>query len=121
MEFNLLLSLITVFASFYKCQIQQNFEIQNYKQNFRITNFGGKKSIEYKGIIIPALLIVDSAFRLSESMMNPYPFRENANTIDGKFNYTLSKCTKVVEKLFFPSKRQSSFCTHVFKAILTVS
>lgn len=89
---------------------------------FKITNkilespILGEKSIEYKGIIIPVLLIVDSAFRLSESMMNPYPFRENTNTIEGKFNYTLLKCRKVVGAFL---SFQTTICIQVSIAIFT--
>lgn len=42
----------------------------------------------------------DSAFRLSECMMKPYPFYANASEKQKKFNYTLSKCRRVVENAF---------------------
>ncbi|KAI8123866.1 putative nuclease HARBI1 [Lucilia cuprina] len=59
-----------------------------------------EKAIMYNGINIPVLLIGDSAFRLSKSMMKPYPFQVNAPIEERNFNYTLSKSRRVVENAF---------------------
>lgn len=45
-------------------------------------------------------LIGDSAFRLSEHMMKPYPFLVDKTPEQEKFNYELSKCRRVVENAF---------------------
>lgn len=52
------------------------------------------------GVNIPVLLIGDSAFRLSKTMMKPYPFYVNQNEVEQLFNYVLSKARRVVENAF---------------------
>ena len=49
---------------------------------------------------VPFVVLVDSAFRLSTSVMKPYPFRVDKTESQKKFNYTLSKCRRVVENAF---------------------
>lgn len=52
------------------------------------------------GVNVPALLIGDSAFRLSDTLMKPYPFRADATTKEKTYNYALSKARRVVENAF---------------------
>ncbi|XP_055839179.1 uncharacterized protein LOC129907133 isoform X1 [Episyrphus balteatus] len=52
------------------------------------------------GVDIPVLLLGDSAFRLSEYLMKPYPFNTTATEAEKNFNYVLSKCRRVVENSF---------------------
>lgn len=59
-----------------------------------------QQSIFYDGVKIPVMLIGDSAFRLSECMMKPYPFNVNSSEKQRIFNYTLSKSRRVVENAF---------------------
>lgn len=54
----------------------------------------------YGGVKVPVLLMGDSAFRLSDCMMKPYPFHVNASAKQKNFNYSLSKCRRVVENAF---------------------
>lgn len=58
------------------------------------------KSVLLDGVRVPVVLIGDSAFRLSDSMMKPYPFKINASNKEKNFNYSLSKCRRVVENAF---------------------
>ena len=59
-----------------------------------------KQAIVYDGVKIPVLLVGDSAFRLSECVMKPYPFHANASEKQEIFNYNLSKSRRVVENTF---------------------
>lgn len=51
-------------------------------------------------INVPVLLIGDSAFRLSQFLMKPYPFTTNQPPMEKVFNYKLSKCRRVIENAF---------------------
>lgn len=52
------------------------------------------------GVEIPVLLIGDSAFRLSNIVMKPFPFSVNQSQHEKLFNYRLSACRRVVENAF---------------------
>ncbi|XP_055918512.1 putative nuclease HARBI1 [Eupeodes corollae] len=52
------------------------------------------------GVDVPVVLIGDSAFRFSESLMKPFPFSTAATAEEKNFNYSLSKCRRVVENCF---------------------
>nr|XP_029729803.1 uncharacterized protein LOC109406605 isoform X2 [Aedes albopictus] len=52
------------------------------------------------GVEVPLLLIGDSAFRLSDTVMKPYLFRAHSNELERTFNYFLSKARRVVENAF---------------------
>ncbi|XP_067648025.1 uncharacterized protein [Eurosta solidaginis] len=49
---------------------------------------------------IPAHIISDSAFRLSQYVMKPYPYNIENSAGQKLFNYRLSKCRRVVENAF---------------------
>ena len=59
-----------------------------------------EESISVNGIEIPVVILGNSAFRLSESLMKSYPFHVSASLQEKKFNYALSKCRRVVENAF---------------------
>lgn len=52
------------------------------------------------GVDVPVLIIGDSAFRLSEKLMKPYPFQVSQSHREKTFNYALSKSRRVVENAF---------------------
>ncbi|XP_058817539.1 putative nuclease HARBI1 [Topomyia yanbarensis] len=52
------------------------------------------------GVNVPILLIGDSAFKLSQNLMKPFPFAINQNEDERLFNYVLSRCRRVVENAF---------------------
>lgn len=82
-----------------RCNDSSIFEKSRLNQmlsNGLLNNYS--KSIN--GSNIPTFLIGDSAFRLSEYMMKPYPFSTAASDYEKTFNYNLSKCRRVVENAF---------------------
>ena len=61
-----------------------------FKSNCRIIN----------GVEVPVLLIGDSAFRISDILLKPYPYKADQPNQERVFNYHLSKCKRVVENAF---------------------
>lgn len=65
-----------------------------------------EKSVLLDGVRVPVVLIGDSAFQLLDSMMKPYTFKitcinfERVRLQGKNFNYSLSKCRRVVEYAF---------------------
>lgn len=55
---------------------------------------------EIQGVDVPVHLIGDSAFRLSDKVMKPFPFNTSQSRAQKAFNYKLSKCRRVVENAF---------------------
>lgn len=51
-------------------------------------------------VSVPVCVLGDSAFKLSPNLMKPYPFSTNQSESEKNFNYTLSKCRRVVENFF---------------------
>ncbi|XP_075161790.1 uncharacterized protein LOC142234515 [Haematobia irritans] len=82
-----------------RCNDSSLFEKSNL---FRILQDGRLKqnSSLINGKLIPAFIIGDSAFKLSEFLMKPYPFSTEASPSEKWFNYCLSKCRRVVENAF---------------------
>ncbi|XP_062557829.1 putative nuclease HARBI1 [Armigeres subalbatus] len=52
------------------------------------------------GLEVPILLIGDSAFKLSPTLMKPFPFIINQSEDERLFNYILSRSRRVVENAF---------------------
>uniref|UniRef100_A0A336L2I1 CSON003839 protein n=1 Tax=Culicoides sonorensis TaxID=179676 RepID=A0A336L2I1_CULSO len=52
------------------------------------------------GYRVPCLILGDSAFRLRNYVMKPYPFVPTMNPIQRHFNYLLSKSRRVIENVF---------------------
>lgn len=59
------------------------------------------------GVDVPVVLLGDSAFRLSTSLMKPYPFNATNDEAKKTFNYALSKWRRVVENAFGQLKARS--------------
>ena len=59
-----------------------------------------EKAKPINGVNVGVLVLGDSAFKLSESVMKPYPFSATAANEQKAFNYGLSKCRRVVENAF---------------------
>lgn len=55
---------------------------------------------EIDGVNVPVFLIGDSAFRLSDLVLKPFPFATTRSDDQKLFNYRLSKCRRVVENAF---------------------
>ncbi|XP_055622830.1 putative nuclease HARBI1, partial [Toxorhynchites rutilus septentrionalis] len=53
-----------------------------------------------EGVVVPILLIGDSAFRLSNQVMKPFLFSVDQPEHEKLFNYHLSACRRVVENAF---------------------
>lgn len=59
-----------------------------------------EKKKEICGTQVPVLIIGDSAFKFSPTLMKPYPFSTSASLEQQTFNYNLSKARRVVENAF---------------------
>lgn len=59
-----------------------------------------EKSRQICGSQVPVVLIGDSAFKFSPTLMKPYPFSTSASLEKQMFNYNLSKARRVVENAF---------------------
>lgn len=59
-----------------------------------------ENSKQIDGVNVPVFLIGDSAFRLSNLVLKPFPFAITRSDDQKLFNYTLSKCRRVVENAF---------------------
>ena len=57
-------------------------------------------SRQIPSVNVPVVLLNDSAFKLDEYFMKPYPFYINQLLYKKKFYYTLSKYRRVVENAF---------------------
>lgn len=81
-----------------RCNDSQLYEDSSLKK-FVLENFD-KKIQCISGVDVPVYLIGDSAFRLSKNMMKPYPYGLERNDAERHFNYSLSKCRRLVENAF---------------------
>lgn len=77
--------------------IFENSQLRKYLEHCPLLN---EYSKQLNGIDIPVLIIGDSAFRLSKSVMKPYPFHYEKDERTRNFNYYLSKARRVVENAF---------------------
>ena len=82
-----------------RCNDSGIFERSTLKKKLLDRKFK-EQSISVGGIEIPVVILGDSAFRLTEFLMKPYPFHISATESEKKFNYALSKCRRVVENAF---------------------
>ncbi|XP_017479417.1 PREDICTED: uncharacterized protein LOC108368961 [Rhagoletis zephyria] len=82
-----------------RCNDSHIFEksaLKQHHQNPILTHL----STQINGVNVPVVMLGDSAFRFSDILMKPYPYRENASFSEKNFNYALSKCRRVVENAF---------------------
>ena len=76
------------------------FERSSLKNCHETDKLFVESSLLISNVNVPVLLIGDSAFRLCQYMMKPYPFKVNQPPNEKKFNYHLSKCRRVIENAF---------------------
>lgn len=82
-----------------RCNDSKIFESSNLRRELQ-NSLLKQHSKNFCGIDVPVLLIGDSAFRLSDVVMKPYPFRADATEREKGYNYALSKARRVVENAF---------------------
>lgn len=83
-----------------RCNDSTIFEKSALKQQLQNTALLKEMSSPIGSLNVPVVILADSAFRLSTSVMNPYPFRTDKTDSKKQFNYALSKCRRVVENSF---------------------
>ncbi|XP_053686312.1 putative nuclease HARBI1 [Sabethes cyaneus] len=76
------------------------FENSKLKEMHCMNEVFQAHSQRIEGVEIPILLIGDSAFKLSNCVMKPFPFSINQPESEKLFNYHLSACRRVVENAF---------------------
>lgn len=83
-----------------RCNDSQLYETSNLKKSLMESPILNEMQRSISNVNVPVLLIGDSAFRLSSTMMKPYPFCVGQSNVEQMFNYALSKCRRVVENAF---------------------
>lgn len=82
-----------------RCNDSQIFEKSALKKLLDNPILAENKRI-ISGVPVPVVILGDSAFRFAENVMKPYPFNITADPTEKNFNYSLSKCRRVVENAF---------------------
>ncbi|XP_058980672.1 putative nuclease HARBI1 [Musca domestica] len=83
-----------------RCNDSQIFEGSSLKQQLNECSHLKEVKRNILGVEVPALIIGDSAFKLSDKLMKPYPFQLSQDLEQKCFNYALSKSRRVVENAF---------------------
>lgn len=83
-----------------RCNDSAIFEKSSLKEQLLKCNLFKEKSRPISGVNVPIVLLGDSAFKLDEHLMKPFPFMINQSSQEKEFNYRLSKCRRVVENAF---------------------
>ncbi|XP_036322169.1 uncharacterized protein LOC118736184 [Rhagoletis pomonella] len=83
-----------------RCNDSSIFEKSSLKRELQECALLDELSWQYGSTKIPVHVIGDSAFRLSQHLMKPYPHSVNNTPEQKKLNYILSKCRRVVENAF---------------------
>ncbi|XP_036337422.1 putative nuclease HARBI1 isoform X2 [Rhagoletis pomonella] len=83
-----------------RCNDSSIFEKSSLKRELQECALLDELSWQYGSTKIPVHVIGDSAFRLSQHLMKPYPHSVNNTPEQKKINYRLSKCRRVVENAF---------------------
>ncbi|XP_054725157.1 uncharacterized protein LOC129235368 [Anastrepha obliqua] len=83
-----------------RCNDSSIFEQSSLKRELQSCALLDELSLQYGSTKIPVHIIGDSAFRLSQHLMKPYPHSVTNTPEQKKFNYRLSKCRRVVENAF---------------------
>ncbi|XP_070068180.1 putative nuclease HARBI1 [Drosophila takahashii] len=92
-----------------RCHDSAIFQRSSLARKMVSTPFLQEKTREICGVEVPVLLIGDSAFRFSRTLMKPYPFSTTASAEQRNFNYNLSKARRVVENAFGHLKARFRF------------
>lgn len=83
-----------------RCNDSGIYEKSKLKQNIENSNVLQDLAKNLNGVNVPAVIMGDSAFRLSRYLVKPYPFYAERSEEQKYFNYRLSKCRRVVENAF---------------------
>lgn len=83
-----------------RCNDSQLFEQSQLKTYLDNCNLLNEMSISISNVDIPIVILGDSAFKFSDMIMKPYPFHVDQDASEKNFNYSLSKCRRVVENAF---------------------
>uniref|UniRef100_A0A034VUS6 Putative nuclease HARBI1 n=1 Tax=Bactrocera dorsalis TaxID=27457 RepID=A0A034VUS6_BACDO len=82
------------------CNDSSIFESSSLKCQLVQSSLFKDVSKQISSVNVPVVLLGDSAFKLDEHLMKPYPFRKNQPLNEKKYNNALSKCHRVVETAF---------------------
>lgn len=77
--------------------IFENSMLKIYLENNTLFKDNAKM---FDNVPVPILLLGDSAFRISNCLLKPFPYVPNQSPSEKLFNYKLSKCRRVVENAF---------------------
>ncbi|XP_036344336.1 uncharacterized protein LOC118753558 isoform X2 [Rhagoletis pomonella] len=83
-----------------RCNDSQIYEKSTLKQQLQECRLLKDMTKKISNVNIPIVIIGDSAFRFSDSLMKPYPFHLSQTSEQKRFNYVLSKSRRVVENAF---------------------
>ncbi|XP_037939192.1 protein ANTAGONIST OF LIKE HETEROCHROMATIN PROTEIN 1-like [Teleopsis dalmanni] len=83
-----------------RCNDSYIFETSNLKKMLNTCNLLRKNKKNICNLDVPVYIIADSAFRLTQTLMKPYPFNVDMPLVKKNYNYKLSKCRRVVENAF---------------------
>ncbi|XP_067648012.1 uncharacterized protein [Eurosta solidaginis] len=83
-----------------RCNDSSIFERSSLKRELQECALLDEMSWYHGRTKIPVHIISDSAFRLSQYVMKPYPYNIENSAAQKLFNYRLSKCRRVVENAF---------------------
>ncbi|XP_036341357.1 putative nuclease HARBI1 [Rhagoletis pomonella] len=83
-----------------RCNDSQIFQTSSLKQQLDQCELLTELKRSIAGVDIPVFIIGDSAFRLSDKLMKPYPYNVSQSQEQKQFNYHLSKSRRVVENAF---------------------
>ncbi|XP_070069201.1 putative nuclease HARBI1 [Drosophila takahashii] len=92
-----------------RCNDSTIFQKSSLARKIATTPILREKSRNICGVQVPIVLIGDSAFRFSQTLMKPYPFSTTASAEQRCFNYNLSKARRVVENAFGHLKARFRF------------
>ncbi|XP_036340253.1 putative nuclease HARBI1 [Rhagoletis pomonella] len=83
-----------------RCNDSAIFESSHLKNEFLQCSLYKDMSKQISGVNFPVVLLGDSAFKLDEHLMKPFPFNIDQSLQQKKINFALSKCRRVVENAF---------------------
>ncbi|XP_017475959.1 PREDICTED: putative nuclease HARBI1 isoform X1 [Rhagoletis zephyria] len=83
-----------------RCNDSQIFQTSSLKQQLDECVLLSELKKTISDVDVPVFIIGDSAFRLSDKLMKPYPFHISQSRQQKLFNYRLSKSRRVVENAF---------------------
>lgn len=83
-----------------RCNDSSIFEKSALKRELDGCQLFDELSCSFQNVSVPICILGDSAFKLSPNLMKPYPFSTEQSDAEKVFNYTLSKCRRVVENCF---------------------